>query len=979
MQPDDKKILRLPCSTYRLQFNRNFKFTDAKAIIPYLGELGITDIYSSPYFKARPGSLHGYDIIRHDELNPEVGTEAQHAEMCMELKKNGMGQVMDIVPNHMCILGDNRWWQDVLENGRSSAYANFFDIDWTPLKQSLREKVLLPVLGEQYGKVLESGELRLNFKDGSFFISYYENTFPVEPCSYELVLRHRLEELEARIAGSEALQDLMSIITALDHLPPHTETDAEKVRERSREKEVIKRRLSALYDSSRPVARFIDENVSIFNGAKENPRSFDLLDALLSRQPYRLSQWKVATEEINYRRFFDVNELAALRVEEPDVFMERHKLVLKLVKERKATGLRVDHVDGLYNPADYFRTLQKEAAAAASGAAERAQIKEYVSGELSRQDSKPPFYVIGEKILLKGERLPEDWPIYGSTGYDFLNMLNGIFANAESSDQLSETYSRFIGGSVNFPMLVYDEKKLIMESSMSGEINVLGHRLSQLAEKSRRTRDFTVLSLTKAIIEVMACFPVYRTYTTASGVNDRDRRYVELAVRKAKRMNPAISGSVFDFLKSALLLEYPAEFTDEDRAEWLNFVMRFQQQSGPVMAKALEDTAFYVYNVLLSLNEVGGAPERFGTSLEAFHGQNIERAKSWPFCLTASTTHDSKRSEDVRARINVITEMPDKWRDAVTEWSRLNKDKKTVLDNRPVPDRNEEYHFYQTLLGVWPLDDDPRQIAERLKQYNLKALREAKVNSSWVDPDTAYEDAFMAFIDAVLEPGDFLGSFAPFARMVSFYGMLNSLSQVLLKAASPGVPDFYQGTELWHFHLVDPDNRGPVDYKTRIKLFGELKAAESAQQAAGLCKNLLASMQDGRIKFFITWKALNFRKAHENIFMGGEYVPLEAEGTYKENVCAFIKKENSGEVLVAAPRFYSRLVGPGVLPVGPEVWKDTVLILPEGTRPEDQKNVFRDVFTQDETAAKKTGNGKTAIKLGELFRDFPLCLASKAG
>ena len=966
-----KTALRVPVSTYRLQLSRLFGFSDVKNILPYLRALGITDIYCSPFVKARPGSMHGYDIINHEKLNPEIGTEEGLSALGAELRRLGMGMILDIVPNHMCVLGENKWWKDVLENGKSSRYAQFFDIDWAPLKPSLKDKVILPILADQYGKVLESGELTLFFRDGAFFVRYHENDFPIEPRSYELILGHGLDRLEKQLSGSGDFMELMSILTAIGHMPPFTETNPGKMAERAREKEVIKKRLFALYENSPEVRHFVDENTGIINGAPGDPRSFDLFDDLLSRQPYRLSLWEVATDEINYRRFFDINELAAIKMEDPEVFYESHKLKLRLIAKGTVTGRRIDHVDGLYDPARYLRKLQHEALLSASGCPppEGGRTEEGNGEENVTPGPDQPFYIVGEKILLKGERLPDGWPISGTTGYDFLNLLNGIFVKTENAKSLEAIYFRFMRGKVNFASLLYGEKKMIMETSMSGEINVLGHKISVLAEKNRKTRDFTTQSLTKAIMEAIACFPVYRTYISPLGTAEQDKKYIEQAMKKAKSMQPAVSPSVFDFLKSVLLLEYPDTLGAEEKAQWLDFVMRFQQHTSPVTAKGMEDTCFYVYNRLLSLNEVGGSPERFGFALEAFHGQNMERNKAWPCSMLATTTHDSKRSEDVRARINVISEMPARWKEAVSRWARLNaRKKKGVSELRPSPDRNEEYHLYQTMAGIWPLgpDADWPQLKERLKNYMVKALREAKVNSNWINPDIEYEEALAHFIDAVLKPGEpFFREFAAFQKSVSFYGMLNSLSQVLLKIASPGVPDFYQGTDLWNFSLVDPDNRGQVDYVKRAALLEEIKKMQSRAGDEGLCKDLLKNMRDGKVKMFVTWKALHSRLRDPAVFIKGEYIPVDTEGQKGNNVCSFVRK-NGRRVLAAAPRFVSELVAPEVLPLGLDVWGDTRLVLAE-------HGTFRNIFTGARLRTSEA-DSRPVLMVHDVFAGFPVAL-----
>jgi (1->4)-alpha-D-glucan 1-alpha-D-glucosylmutase len=980
---------RIPVSTYRVQLNHQFNFADLKSIVSYLNHLGISDCYASPYFKAQKGSLHGYDILDHNQLNPEIGTEEDYEKFVEELKKYGMGQVLDIVPNHMAIAGsDNQWWMDVLENGPSSLYADFFDVDWKPVKDELENKILLPILGDQYGRVLENQELILTFEEGAFFISYYDRKFPVAPVSYTQILRFRIEELEKKIGSDHPfLQELLSIITALSHLPPRTEENREKITERRREKEVIKRRLWDLCYKSEEVRRFIEENVRLFNGEKGNPRSFDLLDELLNEQVYRLSHWRVAMEEINYRRFFDINELAAIRMENANVFEEAHQLIFELIRERKVTGLRVDHPDGLYNPAEYFYQLQRscfiqfclQASAPSPGQSPLEEFTgRFYDETLSQNPSSPlrmPLYIVGEKILTKSERMPEDWPIFSTTGYVFLNSVNGIFVDMDRAKAFEDIYTRFIRSKVDFQDLFYEKKKLFMLTSMSSEINTLGHYLNRISEKNRHTRDFTLNSLTTVIAEVIANFPVYRTYVTRSGVNERDIRYVEQAVARAKRKNPALSATIFDFFQNVLLLRYPEDFNEEDKGEWLDFTMRFQQITGPAMAKGLEDTAFYVYNRFISLNEVGGNPERFGTPLDTFHGQNIERTKFWPHAMIATSTHDTKRSEDVRARLNVLSEIPEEWRRCLIRWSRMNKRKKSVVDGQLVPDRNEEYLLYQTLVGAWPIhpmgEKDGELFEKRIRDYMLKAVREAKVNTSWISPNVSYEEALLKFVDSILSSHVFVDDLVSFQKKVSYFGMFNSLSQTVLKITSPGIPDFYQGTEIWDLSLVDPDNRRLVDYSFRKNMLEELERGvnHSGSDLLAFLRGLLQNWRDGAIKLYVTFKALNYRKEHSLLFGEGAYFSVVCEGPRKDHVCAFARQRGEESVLVVVPRFLTRLVKADE-PLGEEVWAESHLVLPEEVPAGGQ---FRNVFT-NETIRALVQNGKKVLILGDVFRTFPVAM-----
>jgi len=979
--------LKIPAATYRLQFNAGFRFSDAREILPYLQRLGISDIYSSPYFKAREGSLHGYDILDQNSLNPEIGTEDEYDAMVDELKRLDMGQILDIVPNHMCIEGQgNAFWMDVLENGPSSVYASFFDIDWHPAKQELENKILIPILGDQYGTILENGELQLSFEEGSFFVNYFDHKLPVIPKTYIYILMFHIEGLEQELSASAPqYQELMSIVTALKHLPPTIETNPERIEERYREKEVVKRRLWSLYQNSNAIRAFIDNNLATFNGTKGDSRSFDLLDTLLQDQVYRISHWRVATEEINYRRFFDINSLGAIRVEDSTVFEETHRLVFKLIETGKITGLRIDHADGLRDPEDYIRRLQKGCFTRMYGEVNDEEKRDEVArGKFDQivaaSPFYKPFYIIAEKILLKAEKLPDSWPVFDTTGYDFANQVNGLFVDTSNAKTFETLYTRFMNHRVDFPEVVYDKKKLVMLVAMSSEINTLGHYLNRLSEQNRHTRDFTLNSLIKSIVEVIAYFPVYRTYINSFEVIERDCQYIESAVGKAKRKNPAISTSIFDFIRDVLMLRFPASMTEEHKEAWLDFVKRFQQITGPIMAKGVEDTAFYVYNRLVSLNEVGGSPERFGITVEAFHGQNIERCKSRPLAMLATSTHDTKRSEDVRARIDVLSEIPDLWREGLSLWTRQNRKVKMIVDGKPAPSRNEEYLLYQALVGTWPFcnteDDEFAQFRTRIKDYMLKAIREAKVHSSWISPNSMHEDAVMYFIDTILKDSrhnNFIADFESFHRLTAACGIFNSLSQTLLKITSPGIPDFYQGNELWDFSLVDPDNRRLVDYRLRMDLLDELLRMESISGTLETAREVVSTRNDGRIKLFLTCKALNFRRENRKLLESGRYLPLTVEGICQENVCAFERSVNGSSLLVVVPRFCSRLIKDNSgLPLGAEVWQDTRIIQPFDIATSRYRNIFT-----GEVLGLDQQDGQLTLALKEIFSVFPVALLER--
>lgn len=957
---------RIPLATYRLQFNREFTFADATRIIPYLHQLGITDIYSSPYLKAVPGSSHGYDIIDPTCLNPELGTEKDYHEMVQALRAHGMGQILDVVPNHMGIdASANPWWQDVLENGPASHYANYFDIDWTPVKDELENKVLLPILGDQYGIVLENQEILLQYDEGRLFLRYYEHILPLDPCTWIQVLGFRQETLLQQFDDTNPhLQEYLSILTALSHLPGRTETDADRIAERYREKEVIRRRLAQVLTDNPPLHSFLLDNIQIINGTKGQARSFDVLDTLVSNQAYRLSYWRVAAEEINYRRFFDINQLAAIRMEQPGVFQEANQKIFDLLATEAVTGLRIDHVDGLSDPKGYLTEWQKWGT-------------DHLTGTSPQTDKS--LYILVEKILGPGEPLHAEWPIHGTTGYEFLNWANQIFVDTRQERAFNQLYAGFTKYTMRFEDLIYQCKKLIMSSSMSGEINALGHQLNVLSERNRRSRDFTLNSLIHAIREIIACFPVYRTYISPAADEpppDRDRIYIRLAVARAIQRNPALSNLVFDFIRD-LLLKSPKDLSVLDWESLRPFVLKFQQTTSPVTAKGVEDTAFYIFNRLTSLNEVGGEPQHFGISLDTFHRLMQERANQWPHSLSATSTHDTKRSEDVRARLNVLSEIPKEWRQRLRLWSRLNKKARPILEDHAVPNANEEYLIYQTLLGIWPLtslnQDTRSQILDRLKTYILKALKEAKENSSWLNPDETYESAVLSFLDRILDmrpDNKFFQDFLSFQSRITPYGIYNSLSQVLLKITAPGIPDFYQGTELWDFTLVDPDNRRPVDYTTHQQQFDSLQTRLAGKDRTALLAQLLEMPFDGALKLFLTTETLKFRNAHPALFLQGNYHPLQATGEQALHVCSYMRSYQNHHCLIVFPRLLTGLkFEPGHLPVGEPVWGQTWLNIP----PDLPIETWRHVFTQQPLTLQKQSN-MIGLPISMIFQHFPFAL-----
>ncbi|HTW66849.1 MAG TPA: malto-oligosyltrehalose synthase [Bryobacteraceae bacterium] len=956
-----------PSATYRLQFNKTFTFDQAAGLVEYLDDLGITDIYASPFLMARPGSMHGYDVTDQSKFNPEIGTEDSFARLAQALEQHKMGLIADVVPNHMCISHpSNPWWWDVLENGPSSPFARYFDIDWRPPKEELVNKVLLPVLADQFGRVLENQEIRIVFDEGQFHAAVYGTNLPLAPGTWTMILDPAVTQLREKLGPShEHVAELESIITALSHLPGTTETDDAKIRERQRERDIVKRRLSELLEASPEARAAIDRALAEINGRRGEPGSFDRLERLLGSEAYRLSFWRVAMDEINYRRFFDINDLAAIRVEDPEVFAAVHALIFDLVRRGYIRGLRVDHPDGLFEPEKYFRSLQDGCKAWRAG-----------SNGHSERDPNAMFYIVAEKILTGHEPLRTEWEVQGTTGYEFLNLVNGLFVDIGKHKAFEQLYRRFTGWSEAFDDLACDSKRLILQVAMSSELNVLARKLDRISEQHRWSRDFTLESLRDALREVLAAFPVYRTYI-ASGQTDvdaRDRRQVATAIREAKRRNPAISESVFDFIQSVLLLERPSGIDDSQQAERNIFVMRFQQLSSPVMAKGVEDTAFYRYYPLASLNEVGGDPSRFGASINAFHRRNAIRRELWPNSMSASSTHDTKRGEDVRARINVLSEIPGEWYNAIRNWRGLNRAAKTLLGGHLAPDANEEYLLYQTLIGTWPLT--PMNAAEhhsylqRIEGYMQKALHEAKVHTSWINPNSAYEQAVSEFVERVLEPAPgnrFLEEFRQFQAPIARAGIWNSIAQVLLKIAAPGVPDFYQGNEIWAFDLVDPDNRRSVDYEVRGKLLANLRA-QAARDRAGLVNGLRENPCDGAIKMYITSEALRFRREHDGLFSHGSYTGLSAEGNRARNVVAFTRTSQKKMIVALTGRFFLKLCNSHGRPIG-DVWGNTSVALPRKCRYE----IFQDVFT-GQTIGAETSDGRLVLPLSKVFSHCPVAL-----
>lgn len=967
-----------PGSTYRFQFNRDFTLDDALALVPYLRALGVTHIYASPLLRARAGSTHGYDIANHNQINPELGGEESLTRLTEALRAHGMGLVLDTVPNHMGVgKGDNPWWQDVMRHGQASEFADFFDIDWAPLKPELRNKVLLPILGSQYGAELEAGHIQLQFDgEGGFRIAYFDNRLPLDPQS--------LPQILLTLPGESSPVELQAVIRGMSGLPPHWETRPERVQQRRADAPRLRAEMLRIIAEHPPLRQAVEARLRQMNGTPGSPASFDALHNLLEAQAYRLAHWRVSGEEINYRRFFDVNDLVGLRMENPRVFAETHRLLRRLMAQGQIDGVRIDHCDGLLNPRQYLIRLQMLYYAARccgpepQGKTSDNGIELEVQQSLSpEQRVIPAFYCLVEKILEPGESLPAEWPVDGTSGYEFIRQVNGLFIQGNNEAAITRAYHRFLGKDVDFEQLLYNSKKVVMHTSLASEVNVLAHLLDEISITDRHARDFTRKTLRDAIRETIACFPVYRSYIDERGeIFPRDREYIDLAIERAKGLNAGTASMVFDFLSATLLTEKPAA-PDLAYRRKLHFTLKFQQLTGPVMAKGLEDTAFYVYNRFLSNNEVGCVPEVFSTSVADFHRANLHRLEEWPNAMLATSTHDTKRSEDVRARLNVLSEIPGDWFAKASNWRRLNERFRITLpDGRVVPDANEEYLLYQTLVGAWPLAmqraDERAEFTRRIQQYMDKAIHEAKANVSWINPDPLYTEAVREFIARILMPGErgrsnfFLKRIEAFLPAVQFFGAINSVAQTLLKLTSPGVPDLYQGTELFDFSLVDPDNRRAVDFATRADLLERLrgKAAGEAQDTRIDGADLMRHYADGRIKLWTIAQALNLRRAQAELFREGRYEPLEARGEKAEHLCAFARVRPGIMSITAVPRFtYTLMKGAMTPPLG-EVWGKTGLQLGN-----EMPTSFYNVLTGQRIHA-----ADGALAMRDVFADLPVAL-----
>ena len=949
---------RIPLACYRLQFNGDFSFRRASAALDYLSRLGITDIYSSPLLQSRSGSKHGYDVTDPLRVDSELGNEERFEAFQAMLQKKGMGLLLDIVPNHMAASTENPWWMDVLENGTASAYAAYFDIDWHPPSLTLDNKILLPVLGSFYGQALNNRELQLVFRRGTFLVEYYDMSFPLAPKTYRRILKHREHVLEKKLgADSTSFQEYLGIVAALAALPEPGSLTIDAAGEQRLQVAGIKERLHQLHDTNREVQRFVEDNLRIFNGRRKHPGSFRSLDRLLSEQVYVLAYWQNVNEGINYRRFFNITDLVGVRVEDPIVFEAIHAVILQLIERRVVTGLRIDHIDGLRDPLGYLQRLQERAPG-------------------SQEQQGNSFYLIVEKILSGAEKLPREWPVAGTTGYEYLNAVNRLFVHPRGGRAIEEAYGRFLGHELSYEELLYQKKKLVMSTLLSAEMRYLGRQLSVLAQGDRYARDLSRMELAQALIETTACLPVYRTYIRSMEVPAEAKLHIGSAVDAARSRNLRLEASCLDFVRDVLLLKDAGHLFAEQREARLAFVMRWQQFTGPIVAKGLEDTVLYVYCPLLSLNEVGGNPSPSAVVASDFNQIATEREHRWRYSLNCTSTHDTKRGEDVRARINVLSEIPLQWQKHLNRWARWNKKGKRVVESQEVPDRNEENFLYQTLLGAWPLEQEAMpHFRARLEAYIIKAIREAMVHTRWTRPNTAHERAVVGFLKALIEPARgnlFLNDFLKFQRKVAVYGMLNGLAQVLVKMTSPGVPDFYQGCDLWDLRLVDPDNRGPVDFRHRASLLDEIEK-RSKQDPLRHARELVQNWHDGSIKLYLIWRILNLRRKYPRVFLDGQFLPMKTTGGREANLITYARRRGNTWIMTIVPRWLARSKVPPALTRLHKFWLGSHIALPANA-PQSWLNVLT-----GETVKTSRLRRAPTLSLADVFKNFPVAVLSGVG
>jgi len=947
--------MSIPLSTYRLQLNANFPFGKTTEIVDYLKRLGIGAAYLSPILLAKPGSTHGYDICDHSRINPELGGDLEFDRLSEALQNAGLGCVVDFVPNHMAAdPASNHWWWDVLENGPSSPYSPYFDVDWFPIKPELRGKVLLPVLGDQYGIVLERGELKIGIENGALILNYFDKKFPLNPRMAGMVLQPA-EGDSLPFTDPEFAGEFLSILTSLRNLPAYLETDSAKTLERQREKEIARKRLVQLLVSSPEVNDYVKQCIAAINGVAGVPASFDRLHALLENQTYRLAYWRTAGQEVNYRRFFDINDLLGVRMENPEVVNATHAFLMSQVAEGRITGIRLDHIDGLYDPEQYLVRLSK-------------MLKE---ATLVCGNPSAPIYVVVEKILCGEEVLPTSWPVHGTTGYEFLNEVNGLFVDPAGIKSLLKVHSLYTKKMRSYADEIHKCKRLILDTSMSSELNVLANILNRMSEADRKCRDFTLENLRNVIREVIVCLPIYRTYVRPEEQSSIDRMAILQALEIADHLNPAIEASIFQFLKVVLLPFEPCDLNTPGASlsiqERIDFTMRFQQLSGPIQAKGVEDTAFYRHCILLSLNDVGGEPGSSGVSSEKFHSRIQQRMTHFPNSMLTTSTHDTKRGEDSRARLSVLSWYVAAWRHTVSKVSKVAKGLRIESRSGTIPSRADEYFIYQALLGSWPIAANgsalpaDKAFVERLHDFLIKAVREAKVRTSWINSDEEYESGLCRFIDSLLlgkSRSSFKKAFFPLVDLIAKQGALNSLAQLAIKCACPGVPDIYQGTEHWDLSLVDPDNRRPVDYRSRDTSLCDMESyihpETWPENRKEWMDKLLLDWPSGKIKQYVMARSLRWRSAFPDLFIEGDYKPLTSIGNENSVLC-FSRHKGTQRLIVCAQTKMRATQGPIYVRI-PQDWNMTSAV---------------DIYT-GQTIPVGINENERCLELSASFQEFPV-------
>ena len=899
-----------PVSTYRLQFHKEFTFDDFEKILPYIQKLGVGTIYASPVFEATPGSVHGYDGVNPHKINPEIGSIEQLTDLSRRLKEQGISWLQDIVPNHMAFDPNNPWLKDVLEKGQKSLYASFFDVPWTG--RIYHGKIMIPFLGNPLNEVINNEELTIDFEEPRFVLKYYDSAWPIRLRSYFSILQ----------AGEgEPVQAIQQLIDQIKEIQKAEEPVAYK--EPLNEFQL---QLAALAKNEK-TKDYITSCLQQVNNNKE------LLQSIANEQVYQLCEWQKTDYQINFRRFFTVNGLICLNMQVSEVFQYYHKFIKDLIDKGIFQGLRVDHIDGLYDPTGYLQQLRA------------------LAGEET--------YIVVEKILEPGEGLPDYWPIEGNTGYDFLSSVNNVFTQKNSEDQFTEFFQKLVNDDRPVHEQIHDKKSYILHEHMAGELENLYQLFMEMELFTEDEPDNVSPELLKeAIGEFLIQCPVYRYYGNRLPLQQKEERDVLNILIHIRNSKSALAPAI-ELLKEALL-QKPKEENSDYNSRALRFYQRCMQFTGPLMAKGVEDTLMYTYNSYIGHNEVGDSPEAFGTSPQDFHQQMIERQQKWPLSINGTSTHDTKRGEDVRARLNVLTDLPGEWFSNVQEWQKLN----TELKKNEAPDVNDEYLIYQTLIGAYPMPgEDEDNFGTRIQEYLQKAMREAKTHSNWTTPDEEYESAAKNFAVSLLDKSNlFWPNFEKLHKKIVDFGIINSLAQVLLKFTCPGVPDIYQGTELWDFSLVDPDNRRAVNYEERQRLMEELEA-QANDEHENLMHNLWENRYSAKIKLWLVHKLLNERKQNAELFSKGDYIPLTVEGELKKNVLAFARKFENTWYVVAVPLHLATVCTEQKKEILSTDWQNTCIILPEEA-PAEYEHLF----------SKTKENHQKEIAVKDIFKSLPLAV-----